>query len=118
MCKKSCILGLLSADERSKSMLGRYAVSLAGHDRGKIYLVVGLRGEGGRGELILLADGKSHPAGSPKAKKPKHVQVLKQRDESVAERLAAGQGVDDSVLIHSLREFGKSRNCDHCEKEA
>ena len=118
MCKKSCSLGLLSASERSKSMLGHYAVSLAGHDKGKIYFVVGSRKTAAGEDMLLLANGKSRPLSSPKSKKPKHVCILKERDEGVASRLEAGQGADDSVLIRSLREFGKNRFCDHCEKEA
>ncbi len=109
MCKISCNLGLLSDTDSSKNAVGHYAVSLAGHDNGKIYLVVGVKREPGGAQMLLLADGKSRPCGNPKAKKPKHVCVLKCMDEAVAGKLQAGERVDDSVLIHSLREFGKSR---------
>ena len=48
----------------------------------------------------------------PKLKKRRHVSVLRERDEQIAEMLLAGLKPDDSVIIRKLREFGNSRNCD------
>ena len=50
--------------------------------------------------------------GKPKAKKRRHVQILRERDDELALLLTSGRGADDSVLIRKLREFGKSRCCD------
>ena len=110
--------GLLWGLEGAKNAVGHYAVSLAGHDRGKIYLVVGPVREGEIAGELLLCDGKKRPIGHPKQKKRRHVTVLKERDEWLAARLLAGERVDDSVLIHSLKEFSRGRNGDFKEKEA
>lgn len=112
MSNFSCKNGHLSGAEGAKTVVGHYAVSLAGHDSGKIYFVVGASSEAKKEGLLLLSDGKSRPLGRPKAKKSKHVRVLRERDEELASLLASGRGADDSVLIRKLREFGKSRNCD------
>lgn len=103
--------GLLSGSNGAKNVIGHYAVSLAGHDQGKIYLVVGLCEEGKNACGLLLCDGKARPFGDPKIKKRKHVTVLKERDDGIAASLQEGKRVDDSVLIHSIRGF-RGRNCD------
>ncbi len=45
-------------------------VSLAGHDRGKLYQVVGVREE-----RLLLCDGRNRRLENPKRKSPRHVSV-------------------------------------------
>ena len=44
--------------------------SLAGHDRGKLFLVIGAQGD-----RILLCDGKNRRLLNPKRKSAKHVRV-------------------------------------------
>jgi len=46
-------------------------VSLAGHDRGKLYIVTGAAD--GR---FLVCDGKGRPMADPKSKNPKHVRTV------------------------------------------
>ena len=50
-------------------MKGRLAFSRAGHDKGKLYLIV--REEG---ERVWLADGRTRGVLAPKAKNRKHIQ--------------------------------------------
>lgn len=104
--------GLFSGVKGAENAIGHYAVSLAGHDSGKIYLVVGQRGGAGKAGELLLCDGKARPFGRPKVKKRMHVTVLKERDDGIAASISAGERVDDSVLIHALRGFRKGRCCD------
>lgn len=108
----SCKNGLLSGTEGAKTAVGHYAVALAGHDRGKIYFVVGVSGETGTRGDILLCNGKSRPLGKPKRKKRMHVQILRKRDDEIAGELLAGRAPDDSVIIRKLREFGRNHDCD------
>ena len=51
-------------------MPGRLAYSLAGHDKGTTYIIVGE--ENG---LFLLSDGRLKPLSAPKKQKAKHFQV-------------------------------------------
>ena len=46
-------------------------MSLAGHDRGKLYMVTGAEGE-----RLLLRDGKLRKETNPKSKSPKHVRLV------------------------------------------
>ena len=46
-------------------------VSRAGHDRGKHFMVVGVREDG----KLLLCDGKNRRLAAPKGKSPKHVRL-------------------------------------------
>ena len=103
----SCKKGILSPVERVNSVVGHAAVSLAGHDAGKIYFVIGVMDPCEKGEMLLLSDGCARPFSVPKAKKAKHVCVLKYRDEGIADALKAGKTVDDSVIIRGLKEARK-----------
>lgn len=112
MCMFSCNYGSLSGENGVKNTLGHAAVPTCGHDRGKIYLVVGFAENREGAPMLLLADGKSKPMAAPKAKKPKHVTVLRIADEEIARLLREGKRVDDSVIIHSLKKIRQSLSCD------
>ena len=59
-------------------------VSLAGHDRGKLLLVVGVEEDG----RLLLCDGKSRRLQKPKCKSPKHVRVtLRGNEKPVSDKV-------------------------------
>lgn len=64
-------------------------VSLAGHDRGKLYMVTGTEGE-----RLLLRDGKLRKEDNPKCKSPKHVRLVAEgnappaTDRSIRQTLA------------------------------
>ena len=49
--------GLFSGVKGAENAIGHYAVSLAGHDSGKIYLVVGQRGGAGKAGTAGKAGG-------------------------------------------------------------
>ena len=50
--------------------------SLAGHDKDKVYVIVGLDEQ-----FTYLADGERKPLQSPKKKKKKHVQLIREQHE-------------------------------------
>lgn len=58
-------------------MIGMFAISKAGHDKGRMYLVVGQEKD-----LVLLADGKTRTMENPKRKKTKHIQIIKKDPEA------------------------------------
>lgn len=112
MSVDSSVFGILSGRERTEKLLGRAAVSIAGHDAGKIYFIVGVVNAGLRDEMILLADGRARKTAKPKAKKAMHLRVLPIRSERVAEALIAGRSVDDSVIVHELKSVRLDPDCD------
>lgn len=53
-------------------MTGIFAVSTSGHDKNKLYVIVG-----GDDKVVYLADGIRKTAENPKKKNIKHIQVIK-----------------------------------------
>ena len=53
-------------------MRGEYAVSLSGHDRGKVYIIIEENEK-----YLMLSDGKLKPLEKLKKKNPRHVQIVK-----------------------------------------
>ncbi len=49
--------------------------SLAGHDEGKLFMVVGCQAD-----RLLLCDGRGRSLAEPKKKSPKHVRLVRQSD--------------------------------------
>ena len=84
-------------------MTGCMAISLAGHDRDKIYLIVGEEKE-----YVYLADGKIRTCENPKKKNRKHIQIIKKHsDPEVTERLLRGESVDAGIIIQEVKACQK-----------
>ena len=77
------------------------AVSLSGHDKGRIYVVVeeDLRG-------CMLADGVHHTLARPKKKNLRHVQLIRHLPQPLSKLLA--EITCDSDIVHALRVWGRS----------
>ena len=74
-------------------MTGRFAVSLAGHDRGVLYVIVAEEGD-----FVYLSDGRLKPPDRPKKKRRKHIQPMKAEvDRELMAKLSAGGAVPSSV---------------------
>lgn len=80
-------------------------LSLAGHDRGRLYLVIGE--EGGR---LLLADGRGRKLDAPKRKSPKHLRGVGTSAHPAVERLHRGEPVTDRQLRCALAAFREQNN--------
>lgn len=52
-------------------MIGELATSKAGHDKDRLYMIVG-----GEGECVYLCDGRLRGVEHPKKKKKKHIQII------------------------------------------
>lgn len=74
---------------------GMLAKSLAGHDKDKVYVIVGLDEQ-----FTYLADGERKKLQSPKKKKKKHVQLIREQYE-ISE-------ADDVKLKRILKEYKMS----------
>ena len=73
------------------------ALSAAGHDRGRLYLILGEDGD-----RLLLADGKLRKLSSPKRKNRRHVMFLPGLWEAVSGKLP--QPLTDAALRRFLAE--------------
>lgn len=77
--------------------VGCLARSLAGHDKGNLFIIMKEDAE-----YVYLADGKTRQAGKPKRKKRRHIQISRIRDEKLREKLMAGNTVRDEEIKYFI----------------
>lgn len=75
-------------------------ISKAGHDKGRLYAVLGKQGS-----LLLVADGVHALIRDPKRKNEKHIQRIENLKEPVPSLLSQMQS--DSDLVHVLKVYRK-----------
>ena len=74
--------------------------SEAGRDKGKLFIVLAVEGE-----YLLLADGKSRKAESPKRKKRRHVRFVATETMGVSEKITGEEKITNSELRRALAAF-------------
>ena len=79
---------------------GMLAVSKAGHDKGRLYVVVKADQE-----FVYLADGKNRSVSSPKKKKRKHIQINYYIPGTLQKVLEAEQKLEDEQLKKAIEEY-------------
>jgi len=88
-------------------MVGMFAVSKAGHDKGQMYIIIKEEGD-----FAYLADGRLKTVDSPKKKRKKHLQPIKKgMDTALAEKLKSGKTVYNEEIKYAI----KIRMKDSCE---
>jgi hypothetical protein len=86
--------------------------SLAGHDKGQLFCVIGTDGD-----FLWLADGKGRKLNAPKRKRRKHVQRLGPSDHPVLLRLQAGEPVGDNEVRKALAAVRQEREQQQSRRE-
>ena len=71
--------------------LGEFVVSIAGHDKGSLFILIGEDGE-----YLLLADGKSRTVEHPKRKKKKHVRAAEEIS-ALVEAIETGRVTNEMI---------------------
>lgn len=80
-------------------MKGEFAISKAGHDKGKIYVVVGVEGD-----FAYLANGKERTIANPKKKRLKHIQPIhKEKPEDAG----TDEMIKRAIKLYVQRNAGK-----------
>lgn len=80
-------------------MIGMFAISKAGHDKNRMYLIMEEKGD-----FVYLADGKIRKTENLKKKKKKHLQLVKTGiDEKLAEKLKNGQTVYNEEIKLAIK---------------
>lgn len=80
-------------------MIGMFAISKAGHDKGKMYLVVGEDET-----TVELSDGRIRMLDNPKKKKKKHVQIVKRDfDPVLMHKLLKEETIYNEEIKHAIR---------------
>lgn len=82
------------------SYVGMFATVTAGHDKGRVYLII--REEG---DFVYLADGKNKGQDNPRKKRRKHIQVIKTRNQELAVRLWSGKTIYNEEIRFALRNL-------------
>nr|WP_296463809.1 KOW domain-containing RNA-binding protein [uncultured Acetatifactor sp.] len=82
-------------------MIGQFATSKAGHDKGSLYVVVGQEDD-----FVYLSDGRLKGPDRPKKKRRKHIQPINaQVEDSLQERLRAGEKVYPEEIKYALKQY-------------
>lgn len=83
---------------------GMLAVSKAGHDLKKIYVIIKKDDE-----YVYLCDGNIRRVDNPKKKKYKHIQVIKVIPEEIKKCLDNDQIPDNDIVKRVIKQY-KDRN--------
>lgn len=88
--------------ENSMEHLGRVALSRAGRDQGRAFLIVGAADE----QHVYIVDGCLRKLAKPKKKKLKHLRVEPASAESIREKLMEGKPIFDAEIRNCLKSLG------------
>lgn len=82
-------------------MIGKFAISKAGHDKNQIYVITAEEGE-----FVFLCDGKYKPLSKPKKKRKKHIQVIDATvDELLLTKLRNHEKVMDEQIKFNIKNI-------------
>ncbi len=81
----------------------RMARSTAGHDKGKVYVVV--REDP---EYMYLADGASRSVSTPKKKNRKHIQIIEKIPAHILEAFTHGDQLWDTEIKRALKLYSRA----------
>ena len=80
-------------------MIGRFAISKAGHDKGSLYVIVAEEGD-----YVYLADGRLKSPDKPKKKLKKHIQpVYESVEQKLVEKLTSGEKVMPEEIKYAIK---------------
>lgn len=84
--------------------IGGYAVSTAGHDSGKCFVIFQMDGE-----YVYLVDGKIRTIDRPKKKKNIHVKMLDQCDPNLVDKVVTNTVKNEEIKrAIKLLQYGNS----------
>lgn len=87
-------------------MTGNLAVSLAGHDKDKVYIII--REDA---EYVYLCDGYLKPYSQPKKKNKKHIQIIKTgMDAELSGKIIAGEVIRDEQIKRTIKLYEQKRS--------
>lgn len=84
-------------------MVGQFALSKVGHDKGSLYVIIAQEQD-----FLFLCDGKTKTPEKPKKKKRKHVQpICAQVEEALLHKLSAGEKVYPEEIKYAIKQYQK-----------
>ncbi len=79
---------------------GAVCVSLAGHDKGDVFVIIEEREE-----YVSLVNGASRPLAKPKRKKKKHIQIIHDEEEWKRKNLIEEGRIRDEQIRAVIRSY-------------
>ena len=80
-------------------MVGMLAISLAGHDKDQIYVIIKEEEE-----YVWLSEGRLKPLEKPKRKNKKHIQIInKYQDPEIIRKLQNGLSLYNEEIKHIVK---------------
>lgn len=79
---------------------GYFAVSKAGHDKRKTYIVWKEEGE-----YVYLVNGKGKTLEAPKKKRKKHIQIVYRIDHKIEEKLKNNCKITDDDILEAIARY-------------
>ncbi len=81
-------------------MTGMFATSRAGHDKGKLYIIIEESEE-----YVYLTDGRLKPVDRPKKKKKKHIQIIRKVDETIQFMIEEKKPISNEMVKRAIKEY-------------
>ena len=86
---------------------GYFAKSKAGHDHGKIYIIIEGTQETGKEDFVMVADGVTKTMEKPKKKRTKHLQIILKCDQGIFDKMTNGQEIKDEDIKAAIGNYMK-----------
>lgn len=81
-------------------MIGKFATSKAGHDKGKLYVIISADEQ-----YVYLADGKYKTVGAPKKKGIRHIQIINETvDQELLERIIKKEPHINEAIKYAIKQ--------------
>ncbi len=81
--------------------IGGICQSLRGRDKNRYYLIKSINADG----TVMLVDGNFKRLSSPKRKNVKHLSLLPDKSQAIAEKLVQGKQVFDTEVFSALKAY-------------
>lgn len=81
-------------------MVGLFAVSMAGHDKNKTYVIIRTDEE-----YVYLVDGTIRKTDNPKRKNIRHIQIIKNNVSDAGEKIKSGQNVSNEEIKRAIKIY-------------
>lgn len=81
--------------------IGCFAISRAGHDKDKIYVILSLDGD-----RVMVSDGRLKTVDTPKKKSLKHLQLTNRTvNDTLLVKLRSGQPVTNEEIKYEIKHY-------------
>lgn len=84
---------------------GYFARSKAGHDKGKVYIIIEGTRQTGKEDIVMVSDGDLKPTEKPKRKRTKHLQIILKQDEMIRARITDGQDIRNEDIKRAIENY-------------